>query len=146
MITAAPRHYGIVVSDLERALDFYEGLLDLKVARRMDESGPFIATVLGLPDVRVTTVKMEAEAGGTQVELLCFESHRDPAPRPPQPYFVGPTHMAFTVGDLGALHDRMIAKGVPFVSPPLTSADGKAKVAFCRDPDGTLLELVELVR
>jgi catechol 2,3-dioxygenase-like lactoylglutathione lyase family enzyme len=146
MVTAAPRHYGIVVSDLERALGFYRDLLDLKVARQMDESGPFIETVLGIPGVDVTTCKMEAEKGGPQVELLCFKSHKDPNPRPPQPYFIGPTHMAFTVDNLMALHRRMTAKGVPFVSPPQVSADGKAKVAFCRDPDGTLLELVELAR
>jgi catechol 2,3-dioxygenase-like lactoylglutathione lyase family enzyme len=126
MITAAPRHYGIVVSDLERALGFYRDLLDLKVARQMDETGPFIETVLGMPGVDVTTCKMEAEKGGTQVELLCFKSHKDPSPRPP--------------------HGRMAANGVQFVSPPQVSADGNAKVAFCRDPDGTLLELVELIR
>lgn len=144
MTVAAPRHFGIVVADLERSLGFYQGFLNLKVARRMDESGPFIETVLGLAGVQVTTCKLEADCGGTQIELLCFKTHIDPNPRAPTPYSVGPTHMAFTVEDLVALHARMSEGGVTFVSPPQISADGKAKVAFCRDPDGTLLELVEL--
>ncbi len=145
MAGVRPRHFGIVVSDLDRALTFYQGLLGLRVSRQMDEWGPFIEQVLGLPKVRVTTVKLEAETGQTQVELLRFHSHEDAHPRPPEPYFVGPTHMAFTVDDLDALHQKLVAVGTPFVSFPQLSPDGRAKVAFCRDPDGTLLELVELI-
>ena len=34
-------------------------------------------------------------------------------------------------------------EGIEFNYPPQTSPDGKVKVAFCRDPDGTLIEMVE---
>ena len=127
-------------------MGFYATLLGLREARRMEEYGPFIETVLGLPGVRVTTVKLECERGGTQVELLKFHSHDDPNPQRREFYSVGPTHMAFTVDDLDGLHHRLVEKGISFVSVPQLSADGGAKVAFCRDPDGTLLELVELMR
>lgn len=144
MVSVQPRHFGIVVADLERSLAFYGGLLGFAVARRMEEEGPFIDAVLGLPATRVTTVKLEAEPGGVQIELLHFHSHPDPAPRPPQPWSVGPTHMAFTVTGLPDLYRRLSAAGTTFTTPPRLSVDGRALVTFCRDPDGTLLELVEL--
>jgi catechol 2,3-dioxygenase-like lactoylglutathione lyase family enzyme len=140
-----PRHFGIVVSDLDGALAFYRDLLGLKEVRRMEESGTFIETVLALPDARVTTVKLEASPGGVQIELLQFHSHPAAAMAPRPAYELGPTHLALTVDDLDTLHRRMVAAGLPFLSPPQRSVDGRARVAFCRDPEGTLLELVEVV-
>jgi catechol 2,3-dioxygenase-like lactoylglutathione lyase family enzyme len=144
MVTRA-RHTGVVVADIDRAQRFYETFLNLKVARRMEESGPFIETLLGLPGVNVTTVKMEGAPGQIIVELLYFHSHKDPAPRPPAPYSIGPTHMALTVDDVDGLYEKMSAAGTPFISRPQLSVDGIAKVAFCRDPDGMMLELVQMV-
>ena len=37
------------------------------------------------------------------------------------------------------------ALGVVFNAPPQRSPDGGAKVTFCRDPEGNLLELVEVI-
>jgi catechol 2,3-dioxygenase-like lactoylglutathione lyase family enzyme len=138
------RHIGIVVSDLERALRFYRDLLGLKVARVMEESGEYIDNLLELEGVRVTTVKMAAETGPTLIELLAFRSHRqDDAPKR-ELYTVGPSHMAFTVKDLDAVCRRLGEAGVRFTSGPQRSPDGYARVTFCRDPDGTPIELVEV--
>ena len=71
-MSIALRHFGIVVQDLERALDFYVGLLELKVVRRMDEHGPFVDSILGHKAVRVTTVKLGGSDGETLLELLKF--------------------------------------------------------------------------
>jgi catechol 2,3-dioxygenase-like lactoylglutathione lyase family enzyme len=143
MTSARPRHFGIVVGDLDRSLEFYCGILGFGVARRMEETGPFIDEILGLRGARLTTVKLEATAGDVQIELLHFQSHPDPAPRPRAVNEIGPAHMALTVDDLSSLYQSIAAAGLPFLSPPRLSVDGRAKVAFCRDPDGTLLELVE---
>jgi catechol 2,3-dioxygenase-like lactoylglutathione lyase family enzyme len=139
------RHIGIVVTDLERSLRFYRDLLELSVIRSADESGAYLDNMLALPDVRVTTVKLGAGDGPTLVELLRFTSHRASATEPRQPYSIGPTHVAFTVDDLDAVHERLVRAGVPFNAPPQLSPDGYAKVTFCRDPDGTLVELVEVL-
>jgi catechol 2,3-dioxygenase-like lactoylglutathione lyase family enzyme len=145
MVTVQLRHFGVVVSDLDRALEFYCHILGFSVARRMEERGPFIDELLGLQGTHVTTVKLAAAQGGVQIELLCFRSHSDSATRPRRINEIGPTHLALTVDDLSGLHRRIIEAGLPFLSPPLLSVDGRAKVAFCRDPDGTLLELVEMM-
>lgn len=139
------RHIGIVVRDLERSLAFYRDLLGLEIVREMDERGPFLDAILGLNGARVRTVKLAAPGDGVQIELLAFT---EPAPQiggPPTLTRVGPTHVAFTVTDIDGLHQRMAAAGTRFTTKPQTSPDGHAKVTFCHDPDGTALELVEVL-
>jgi catechol 2,3-dioxygenase-like lactoylglutathione lyase family enzyme len=139
------RHVGIVVRDLDRALAFYRDLLGLEIVREMDESGPFIDAILGISGTKVRTVKLAAPGETTQVELLAFAEPQPEIGPAPTLVRVGPTHVAFTVKDIVGLHRRLSAAGTMFTTPPLTSPDGGAKVAFCRDPDGTALELVEVL-
>ncbi len=141
----AVRHFGIVVSDLERSLRFYRDLLGLKVVRIMDESGEYIDNMLALQNVQVTTVKMSADSGSTLVELLELKSHPCQTRGDREVYSVGPSHVAFTVYGLDALYQRLSQAGVRFHAPPQLSPDGYAKVTFCQDPDGTLVELVEVL-
>lgn len=140
------RHVGIVVRDLERSLEFYRDLLGLSVVRAMHEEGQFLDAILGMEKAKVRTVKLAEDANGVLIELLAFEA---PAPEiggAPSLVRVGPTHVAFTVDDLDALHARMVAAGTQFTTQPRVSPDGGAKVTFCRDPDGTALELVEVLK
>lgn len=137
------RHTGISVRDLDVSLSFYRDLLGLTVAVQAEEGGEFLETVLGFDKVRVTTVKLSAPDGPTLVELLRYdepEGRFDPS-RDVQT--IGPSHIAFTVDDIDSLYIRLRAAGVRFRSEPRVSADGGAKVAFCSDPDGVPLELVQ---
>ena len=145
-MTIALRHFGIVVADLERALEFYGGLLELKVIRRMDEHGAFIDRILGQNDIRVTTVKLGGSSGETLLELLQFHSPAVTGQNNRRGLFsIGPTHLALTVSDLDALCERLRAAGTPFICEPQLSADGAAKVCFCADPEGNPIELVQLL-
>lgn len=140
------RHVGIVVRDLERSLVFYRDLLGLSVQRAMDEKGPFLDAILGMNGTRVRTVKLAHTVDAPQVELLAFE---EPVPQigdAPSLVRVGPTHIAVTVDDLDYIHRRMRDAGVTFTTEPRVSPDGGAKVTFCSDPDGTALELVEVLK
>jgi catechol 2,3-dioxygenase-like lactoylglutathione lyase family enzyme len=142
MTTRAVRHAGIVVTDMERSLGFYRDMLGLEVAVDQLETGRFIEEILAMPGARVRTVKLSAPEGPTLVELLEFEGS-DGGTGSPDLARIGPTHVALTVDDLEALHASLAGQGVPFLSEPRVSRDGRARVAFCADPDGTMLELVE---
>lgn len=139
------RHTGLVVTDLEKALHFWCGLLGFKVARQMEESGPHIDAMMGLKDVRVTTAKLSAPDGG-MIELLRFHSHPDRPRWEGSPYSIGFTHVAMTVLDLDATCKKLAAEGVAFFAPPQLSPDGNVKVTYCAGPEGVLLELVEMLR
>jgi catechol 2,3-dioxygenase-like lactoylglutathione lyase family enzyme len=141
----ALRHAGMVVADLDRALHFYRDLLGLQVTRAMEEEGAYLDNMLGFKGVRVTTVKLAAPQGGAVLELLYFQSPRTPAAPRRGLFDAGPSHVAFTVEDLEATFKKLTRAGVPFNAPPQLSPDGLAKVTFCQDPDGTPIELVEML-
>lgn len=139
------RHAGIVVRDLERSLWFYRDMLGLTVRAQADEHGPVLDAILGLTDVRVTTVKMAGDEGPTLVELLCFQQPASPPRRPFTTHTPGPTHVAFTVDDLPGLWRRLTDAGIHFLAPPQRSPDGRVLVTYCQDPEGNFVELVQLV-
>jgi len=138
------RHFGIAVGNMERSLHFYRDLLGLKIVRQMNESGEYINNMLSLDDVKVKTIKLSASEGKTIVELLEFNSH--PVENKGRKIFdIGASHVAFTVSNLDECYNFLIKSGVKFNAPPQLSPDGYAKVTFCMDPDGTPVELVEVL-
>ena len=136
------RHTGIVVTDMDRSVKFYRDLLGLETAIDFTEEGEYIDSIIDMVGVRLRTVKLVAPEGG-MIELLQYLSH--PEARAPGNRLceIGPTHVAFTVADVDRTYHEWSGRGIPFNSAPQLSPDGKAKVAFCRDPDGTFLEIVE---
>jgi catechol 2,3-dioxygenase-like lactoylglutathione lyase family enzyme len=91
---------------------------DLAAAER------FYAGVLGVRDPRLRLV--EASGGGGWVD-----DDRQ----------LGLRHLAFYVGDVDGEAERLREAGVEFTIEP-QDATGDVRLAFFRDPDGTLLELL----
>ena len=137
------RHTGIVVIDLERSLYFYRDLLGFQIIKQMKEAGDYIDNISSLRNVKVTTVKMSSPSG-QMIELLKYHSH--PAEqRMREICEIGISHIAFTVDDLDMEYERLVDKGIQFNSAPQLSPDGYAKLTFCKSPEGTLIELVEVL-
>ena len=60
---------------------------------------------------------------------------------------VGVAHFAFTVGDLDKLYRDLAAKGVEFLSAPVSLESGPlkgGKACYMRGPDRFTIELVQL--
>ena len=137
------RHTGIVVVDLEASIHFYRDLLGFQIAKQMEEAGDYIDNISSLRNVKVTTVKMTSPSG-QMIELLKYHSH-PVEQKTCEICESGISHIAFTVDDLDTEYERLKGKGIQFNSPPQLSPDGYAKVTFCRAPEGTLIELVEVL-
>jgi len=137
------RHFGIVVTDIEKSLYFYRDLLGLKIKIDALEKGEFIDNILGLQNVKVRTIKMSADEGATLVELLFYQSHRANKPGNREIFDIGPSHIALTINNLEETYQKLRTENIQFIAPPRVSPNGKAKVAFCYDPDGAPIELVE---
>ncbi len=137
------RHTGIVVIDLETSLHFYRDLLGFQIAKQMEEAGDFIDNISSLRNVKVTTVKMTSPSG-QMIELLKYYSH--PAEQKMRIICeIGISHIALTVDDLDTEYKKLKEQGIQFNASPQLSPDGYAKVTFCRAPEGTLVELVEVL-
>ena len=137
------RHIGIVVNNMENSLKFYRDLLGLKIIRDMNEQGVYVNNMLSLDNVQVRTVKLSADVGNTLIELLDFKSHNDNEVR--NFYTIGASHIALTVDNLEDLYNYLSENNVKFNAPPQKSPDGLVKVTFCNDPDGTPVELVQVL-
>jgi len=139
----AIRHTGIVVDNLEASLGFYQDLLGFEITKRMEESGKYIDNMSALTNVQVTTIKMAAP-DGQLIELLHYKSHPC-SQQPKEICAIGISHLAFTVENLDKEYAYLSQSGVPFNAPPQLSPDGYAKVTFCKAPEGTYIELVEIL-
>ena len=140
------RHMGIAVRDIKKSLEFYRDLLGFIITTEMDESGDFISTIMGLDNVMVKTVKMKANNGRTLLELLEFKSHEDNKKYNREIFHIGPSHLALTVDNLDEVFHLLSNTGIKFNAAPQVSPDGYAKVTFCTAPEGTLIELVEVLK
>lgn len=140
------RHLAFVVSDLEKSLKFYSDILGLKIYRRFVEQGDFIDNLTGIKKVKLEWVKLIIPNGGL-IELLQYHSHPDPDKQGSlsrsSSNRLGCSHIALTVKDLSKLHKKIISNGFSCKSEPLIAPGGKAKILYCHDPDGAILELIE---
>ena len=136
------RHTGIVVRNLEQAIVFYEAL-GFKTWKREIEQGQFLETVVDLKNVRVETAKLKAPCGAL-LELLEYHSHPVQMGISPQPSNqLGCSHIALTVVSIDKALECVQSCGGSLVNSPATAPDGTVRVAYCHDPEGNLLELVE---
>lgn len=135
-------HVGITVRDLRASLSFYAGSLDGEVLFRIEQSGPVLAAALGVHDAHLHLVFVRL--GDAFVELLQFQSPEGAAVTG-EPYDPGCVHIAITVRDLEASCRRLRRDGVR-VSEPSWVQEGPtagAGFAYCRDPDGVVVELYQ---
>ena len=88
-------------------------------------------------------IKLKAN-DGTVIELVDYTTH--PTNLIDQEiYNVGVCHIAFQVYDIDKAYDVLYKKGVKFISKPILSSEGIAKVCFCMDPNNIRIELVEML-
>lgn len=144
MSVTGVRHAGIVVSDMNVSRRFYCDLLGMEVWADFRDDSEYVRAVTGVPGADIWMIKLRAADGGS-IELLQYHSHPQPVPPPRRSCDVGVNHVALQVDNLDALHHKLHQAGIAFNGPPRVSSDGGAKVAYCRDPEGVIIELVEIL-
>lgn len=143
-------HVGVTVSNLDRAIDFYCGVLGLELLDRSRLDSPDLAALLGLDAVDATVADLDS-GDGRIVELIQYHA---PSGRVIDYTSSSPAsmHIAFRVDDLEAVRERLRASNARVISTrPITIGDpgGRWDGATClyiRDPDGAVLELVQRPR
>jgi len=144
MTIQAIRHTGIVVSDMKRSLRFYRDLLGMEVWADFKDDSEMVQAVTDVPGANIWMIKLKA-ADGVSIELLQYLSNPQEVPEPVKACDVGCNHIALQVEELDTLYEKLIAEGIRFHSPPTVSSDGGAKITYCRDPEGVIVELVEIL-
>jgi len=133
-------------SNYEQSQIFYENLGFDGVIEIDEEGTPETAAALSLPSYQVRGSVMKLRLGGPALNLLEWEEPYDDS----RPYahlnHLGIARIALTSTDLDADVARLKAEGVEFFSEPVMPDGPLAfmRIVCLKDPDGTVIELVEL--
>ncbi len=141
-------HIGIQVADLDLSLKFYVGLLGFELVWRWVRTEDYIKVITGYPEVELHAALLRARQGDMLLEILEYRNV-DRSPVDTSTANPGTAHMAFNVKDLVGIYERLSARGVRFVSAPVTPTVGPnqgGKAVYMIDPDGIRVELIETPR
>ena len=117
--------------------------MGFSMLKRETEKGPYIDTVVGLKNAIVETAKLKSPCG-TLLELLKYHSHPFEKIISNQPSNqLGCSHVAITVNDIDLCLKYIEECGGSTISAPISPPSGGVKVAYCHDPEGVLMEIVE---
>ena len=137
---------GVVVSDLEKSLDFYTGVIGLKKVGGFDVNEDFAqksGLTGGLP-MKVVTLKLEDKPEATQWKLMSFgKDAPDPMPVYVQD-IVGMRYITINVTNLKPFLDRINKHQVKLLgeTPVPLGSSGSRHFVLLSDPDGILIELI----
>jgi catechol 2,3-dioxygenase-like lactoylglutathione lyase family enzyme len=142
----AIHHVGITVPDLDRAIDFYHGVLGLEFGNAPSPvfDSPTLGPAVGVPGANLRQVSLIC--GESIVELLEYTEPPPPNERPLPQNALGAAHLALRVDDVEATKAELEAKGVEFLRDVNVVDDGVLagwRWVYFRDPEGNMLELVE---
>lgn len=128
MNLTAPDYVIVIVQDLDRALDFYTGILGLTLGHR---SGDYAQL-----DTGATRLALYTRAA---MEKTLHMALKRPAYNAPE------FEIGFKVGDVDGVYNRLIADGAEPVVAPADRFWGQ-RTAYVRDPDGHLIEFAQDLR
>lgn len=117
-------HVGVMVSDLETSIKFYQ-TLGLDLLDRMEASPVIKLAFLG-----------DRQRGQVYVELIAGNKNNFPDEGKVN-------HIAFTVDNIEAEIDRLKSLNVIFTSDEISSLKNGSRYIFFKGPDGESLELFQ---
>ena len=146
-------HININVSDLDASIEFYTKLgftpfvpgvpylnFNAEAAAQIPDAA---AAALGLPaGTAGRACIMQLDDGFPKIDLteLPKDGQRDPLVNGD----LGVVRICLIAADLVAAYEDLNSQGVEFLSPPAVCHDRLADVAVCKDPDGSLIELLQV--
>jgi catechol 2,3-dioxygenase-like lactoylglutathione lyase family enzyme len=137
-------HVGIVVEDLDAAVEFFAAL-GLETSGRGRVEGDWVGRIIGLDEVKAEMAMMRAPEGPTEIELVKF--HSPPAQTSDSAASsnaLGIRHVTFLVDDIHAVVDGLKARGAELVGE-LVRYEDIYELCYVRGPEGIIVELAEKI-
>jgi catechol 2,3-dioxygenase-like lactoylglutathione lyase family enzyme len=135
---------GVVVSDLQKSLDFYKNVIGMKETGAFTVSGEKSKN-LGLSDGReldVKVLKLEDDPNANEWKLLSFGKD---ANHPKQNYVhddTGIQYITIFVNNISPFLERVKSNNIKILSDAPSELGGGNYFLLIQDPDGTFIELI----
>ena len=145
-------HANVVVRDLERSLRFYRDVLRVRVLSEIggDAEDPALGTAMGFGVPATYRGYLLGLGKGREATMIDLLQWMRPAAQG-EPYdsvsHVGIARIALEVDDVDKHYEDLRGQGVEFLSPPTDfhiPPVGDMRACCLKDPDGTILELIQL--
>lgn len=138
-------HTSFTVSNIERAVRFYQEFLECEVLWRREIDDKYFGDIVGFPECRVKAAHLRLPGSAHILELFEYVVPRGALAdiRTNNP---GSAHISLLVDDLEALYNGLLSKGARFRSAPVTIDHGANKggrAVYLLDPDGITVELFQ---
>jgi len=147
-------HININVTNLEDSINFYRKLgfesfipaipyLGLTAEPSSNTLDAGSSTALGLPNNSTgRACIMQLDKGFPKIDLTELTGLSQA--KPLANIDLGLVRICLVSADLARDYEQLTHQGIEFLSPPQTAKDGLAEIATCLDPDGTLIELLQV--
>ena len=138
-------HVGLMVSNLDQAVEFYCSRLELEEKSRYQGESLYLCHQANLTDYYIRGAGLLLPGMEVYLELWEFRTPGGP-PADVAKYNVGGAHLCFLVDDILADHASFTERGVQFVGPPaeVTAGVNKgARAIYFAGPDNVPLELFQ---
>jgi lactoylglutathione lyase len=138
-------HTSFTVSNLDKSLEFYVGLLGCELLGQRHITNQYFRDIVGFPDCVVRAAWLRIPGSNHKLELFEYLNPVGIAAdmRSNNP---GSSHISFYVEDLDAAYEELRSTGVQFRSPPVYIDAGSSKggqALYMHDPDGITVELYQ---
>lgn len=144
-------HLNIVVSDLDRAIDFYCGTLGMTAqeGHPFETEGQDLVDGFGMTQfdrvkIRGAFLRWGDDPDATCIDIVEFLEPKSSAGPYPTVFNLGICRTALKVaGDFDEVYKKLSDQGIKFVSEPVVTTLSGKSVRWCcfPDPDGTMLEI-----
>ncbi|MBN1571648.1 MAG: VOC family protein [Deltaproteobacteria bacterium] len=131
---------GMAVKDLKKSLRFYTEVLEFPIISIKELPSGVIKEVYGLKDDQKVKFAVLRTGWGTIIELFELPHLKSGAKADPDRPAM--THVALDVGNIKRAKKRLAEAGIDTVSGPML-VEG-TEVMFLKDPDGHLVELIDM--
>jgi len=142
-MTVRMDNVGIVVDDLDRAIEFFLEL-GLELEGRASIAGEWAGAVTGLGDQRVEIAMMRTPDGHSRLELSRFIEPAVVADHRNDPVnSLGYLRVMFAVDDIDETLSRLRARGAELVSSEIVRYEDAYRLCYIRGPEGLLIGLAQ---
>jgi len=137
-------HTSFTVADMDKSVKFWTEMLGFTAASVSPREGRWQEEVTGISGASLMVAHLRGH--GHHIEFIQYLAGAIPGTAP-EPALPGAAHVCLETDDIERTWDALVKAGATVqgrIATVTTGANGGAKAGYIRDPNGILIELLQL--